>query len=334
MKANKFLTALFVYLFLTSCGTPAKPESYAESPQPTTKAEMIESTMESGVAEIDLGIIPLEALMNGTYSGIYEEPITLVEGKYEGEPYVEGFSDRPTVQYSEGSELYGDLNGDGVHDAVVFLVERGGGTALISYIAAVLNREGQPVDAGALRMDEVSIRSGSIESGTVLLEIITAGPGDGDCCQSYKARRIYALRDGKLVEESGEEGHLERVSTSDLNGTRWTMIELNRDKPALAEVDVTVNFEDGAITGSGGCNTFRSEFKLGEDNPFVITTGPVSSTKKACPDDVASQEAAFFDALEVVSQWGYYYGRLALYNVDDQGEPGRLLFSPSGDATD
>lgn len=213
-------------------------------------------------------------------------------------------------------------------------MERGGGTAVITYIAAVLNRNGQPVDAGVLRMDEVSVRSGFIENGRVLLEIVTTGPGDGDCCQSHKASRTYVLQDGKLVEESSEAGDLDRVSAADLNGTNWSLLELDRNEPVLADVDVTVKFADGVITGSGGCNTYRSVFSLGEDNPFVMSTDPVSATWKSCPAAISNQETAFFKALEAVSQWGYYYGKLVLFYVNRQGEPGWLLFTPSGDGTD
>lgn len=175
-------------------------------------------------------------------------------------------------------------------------------------------------------MDEVSVRSGSIENGRVLLDILTADPGDGDCCQSYKTSRTYALQDGKLYEESSEAGDLDRVSAADLSGTNWSLLEINRNEPVLADVDVTVKFADGVLTGSGGCNTYRSAFSLGEHNPFVMKTSPVSATRKACPAAISNQESAFFKALEAVSQWGYDYGRLALYYVVDQGEPGRLLF--------
>ena len=58
-----------------------------------------------------------------------------------------------------------------------------------------------------------------------------------------------------------------------------------------------------------------------------MTTGPVAATRQACPDPAGAQEAAYFTALEGVSQWAYVFGRLALYYQDDSGEPGRLLFA-------
>ena len=40
--------------------------------------------------------------------------MTLTDGLFEGEPYVEGDASRPTVEYMPGSARYGDLDGDGV----------------------------------------------------------------------------------------------------------------------------------------------------------------------------------------------------------------------------
>ena len=43
-------------------------------------------------------------------------------------------------------------------------------------------------------------------------------------------------------------------------------------------------------------------------------------------------ETAYFTALENVAQWGYEFGDLALYYMDDQDVPARLLFTPAGDS--
>ena len=67
--------------------------------------------------------------MNATYSGIYDDPITLTEGIYEGEPFVEGDASRPTVEYIQGAERYSDLDGDTARlrelgvDVLLLLVE-------------------------------------------------------------------------------------------------------------------------------------------------------------------------------------------------------------------
>ena len=161
--------------------------------------------------------------------------------------------------------------------------------------------------------------------------VITKGPDDADCCGSYKASKAYALQEGQLVELGEEDQDLVRISGADLEGTSWTLVELNYDQPVQADAEVTISFRQGQLSGSGGCNNYTASFSLGEDNPFVMTAGPVAATKMACPDPILDQETAYFAALGSVSQWGYEFGQLALYYYLDDQTSGlaRLLFAPT-----
>jgi hypothetical protein len=191
-------------------------------------AEEARATPAAGAAPVEAGVIPVEALRNATYSGIYDEPITLTDGSYEGKPVGEGDASRPKVQYADDAELTDDLDGDGVADAVVFLVERGGGSGAFTYVAAQVNRAGQPLDAGAVWIeDRIQVKSAAIAEGEVTLEIITHGPGDPACCSTHQTRKTYALQEGKLVETTPQGADLVKVSAADLNGTSWTLLELN-----------------------------------------------------------------------------------------------------------
>ena len=279
-----------------------------------------------------VGELTITALQNAVYSGVYDAPITLTDGRCEGEPFAAGDAARPTVDYVAGAERYGDLDGDGAEDAVVFLVERGGGSGAFVHVAAQLNRDGQPVDAGAVRIeDRIQVRSATSQDGQVLLDLVMPGPGDGACCPSYKASKRYALQDGLLAELPGQEEELVKVTAADLEGTNWTLVEPGNGQPALDEPAVTVSFQDGQISGSGGCSDYTGNFALGEDNPFVMTIGPVAATAMACPDPVQNQEDAYFAALSQVSQWGYAYGDLAFYYLSEGGALERLRFAPSGE---
>jgi heat shock protein HslJ len=321
--------AIAFSLLLAACVAPP-----AATPAPTPAAAAASAAVEetaTSVAEAapaETGLLPVEALKNATYSGIYDGPVTLTEGLYEGEP-IEGDPARPTIEYVDGAELQGDLDGDGTEDAVVFLVERGGGSGVFTYVAAQLNRAGQPVDAGAVRIeDRIQVKSATLEDGQVTLDIITQGPGDVACCGTHQARKTYALQEGQLVETTGEGGDLVKVSATELDGTSWTLLERNGDQPALADSEVTINFGDGEVAGSGGCNSYTGSFSPDEVNPFVMGIGPVAATRQACPDPAGSQETAYFTALENVSHRAYGFGRLALYYQDARGEQGRLLFAP------
>jgi heat shock protein HslJ len=268
----------------------------------------------------------VDALKNATYSGIYDKPVTLAAGQLK--QVLEGQSF--TLHYVDNQELYGDLDGDGVQDAVVFLIERGGGSGAFTYVAAQLNRGGKPVDAGAVRIeDRIGVRSAAIEGGQVVLDLILQGPGDVACCGTHKAHKTYALQGGRLVETTAAGDDLVKVSAADLNGTSWNLLELKEGQPVTGDAQATISFQGGRVTGSGGCNNYDSSFSLDGVNPFAMTMGPVAATRKACPAPIASQETAYFTALERVSQWAYVYGRLALYYKDDSGKTNRLLFAPA-----
>ena len=76
----------------------------------------------------------LEAVADAIYRGIYETPVRLVNGRFEGEPFAEGGMSRPTVQLIGGVLETGDLDGDGGEEAVVLLVENSGGTGSLGDI--------------------------------------------------------------------------------------------------------------------------------------------------------------------------------------------------------
>jgi heat shock protein HslJ len=274
-------------------------------------------------------VLTAEQLKNATYSGIYDDmPVTLTDGKYEGEPFSADSPIRPKVTLLDDGIIFGDLNGDGSDDAAVFLVENSGGTGQFIYVSAQLNQNGQPLNAGIVGLgDRIAIKSVAIENNQVVVEIVTQGPGDGACCPTLKVRATYALQDGALAEVGSEE--LGKISAADLNGTIWTLVDLNFDQqPALADTPVTISFQDGQISGSGGCNSYNGSFTLAEENPFGLSIGPVAATQKACPDPILNQETAYFSALEHASQWGYRVGRLAIYYSNDQNGFGTLLFTP------
>jgi heat shock protein HslJ len=156
------------------------------------------------------------------------------------------------------------------------------------------------------------------------------GPGDGACCASHKADKVYTLQDGILAEVTPAGGDLVRVSAADLDGTAWTLTEVAEGQPVREDTEITIRFEDGAIAGSAGCNTFASSYSLGEDNPFLITLEPVTATRMACDDPIMNQETAYLSALETVSIWGYRFGDLVLRYTADDGTPALLIFAPAG----
>jgi len=286
--------------------------------------------MDSMAPAMDGSRLTDDQLKNATYSGIYDDPVTLTNGLYEGEPFVEGGASRPSVQFIDDSAVYGDLNGDGVEDAAVLLVESSGGSGVFTYLGAQLNQAGQPVDGGTVWVgDRTQIKSMAIENGQAVLEVVTQGPNDPQCCPTAKVRKTYALQDGKLAEAGSEE--LGSVSLQDLNGTSWVLQDFNFDQqPVSPDTEITAEFADGQISGSAGCNNYNAP--LSSDGGQALTVGPVISTQVACPEPQMSEETEYLAALQGAMQWSYLSGKLALTYQNQDGSIGTLVFESQASA--
>ena len=319
MFLRKFSTALALLfgalLSLAAC-VPAETPNQPPTAEPVAQATATESvTSTESVTESTGAMLSVEALKNATYSGIYEEPVTLTDGLYEG-----GEAGDLRLHYKDNDTLFGDLDGDGVDDAVVFLQDSGGGTAAFIYVAAQLNQDGQPVDAGAVMVDDrVQFKAAAIEDGQVNVEVTTRGPGDADCCASYLTHKTYALQEGKLAETSSGDAEPVRVSAAELDGTSWRLVELGENEPVADDVEITIAFAGDQLSGKGGCNNYNGSFTLDDVNPFAIAIGPLASTRMLCPDPAGSLESAYFDALGQASLWGYDFGNLVISYGSGEG---------------
>lgn len=148
-----------------------------------------------------------EELNNATYSGIDDSRVTLVNGEWRGEPYIEGGAARPSAGLAKSFSLRGDVDGDGIDEAVVLLWTSTGGSGTFDYIA-VLGRDsnGDVVNIGTAALgDRVKVRSAEIVDGQLIFDVIQAGPNDAMCCPGQKVRRTFALKNSGLKEISSED---------------------------------------------------------------------------------------------------------------------------------
>jgi heat shock protein HslJ len=84
----------------------------------------------------------------------------------------------------------------------------------------------------------------------------------------------------------------------------------------LPGTKLTASFaDDGTLTGSAGCNTYRTSFTLGRGS---IEIEPPASTQMACetPEGVMDQEAAYLAALPTAVGYRVDGGSLALVSAD------------------
>lgn len=264
---------------------------------------------------------------NLTYQGIYDYPVTLQDGVYEGEPFVPGGASRPRVQLVEDIHVRGDMDGDDSDEAVVLLAESSGGSGVMTYVALVTWRDGTPENLDtALLGDRVQIRSLRLEQDGLIVDLIKAGPNDPACCPTRKTRTIYRLRDGRLVEASSKDQG--SMSLHDLEGVAWRLTHLGRQTPIPEGVLVTLTVEGDRISGTTGCNRYFGSVR--EPEARKLTIGPLGSTRMACPEPKMETERRYLRALESVREVGFLNGRLALtYQLDEGEGVDSLLFAPA-----
>lgn len=81
-----------------------------------------------------------------------------------------------------------------------------------------------------------------------------------------------------------------------LEANPWVLDGEASEPPVKSSQIITVGFDKDLISGHGGCNSYRGEFKVKDHD---LSVGPLSATRMACEkaEDTAA-ETAFLQALE------------------------------------
>ena len=271
----------------------------------------------------EIKTLDVSTLENLTYFGIYEEPVTLRHGRYEGEPFVPEGAARPRVQFAEPLYVIGDLDGDGVNEAAGFLTESSGGSGSYTYLAIVDSDNSQYKNVATQKLgDRVKVRALRLEQGRLELDMVTAAPQEAACCPTLKVHKSYRYAGGKLQQiSSKEQGH---ISIQDLAGS-WSLTHLAWNEPIPAEVKVDIVFEADKFSGLAGCNRYFGGIK--GKGPRDLAFGPIGATRMMCPDPMMRVEDRYLQALQSVKQFSFMFGQLALSYQDDKGWH-TLLFTP------
>lgn len=112
----------------------------------------------------------------------------------------------------------------------------------------------------------------------------------------------------------------DRAPVPRLEGTRWEVNGFNNGRQAVISPVVgtvlSLSFENGAIVGHAGCNSFRASYTLAGDH---ITVGPAAATRKFCDGKgVMQQEHEFLAALASATTWTIERGMLDLHRPDGE----------------
>jgi heat shock protein HslJ len=256
--------------------------------------------------------LSLDVLKNAQFTGIYDDTIVqLSDGYYEGEPFVEGAASRPTVTLIE-PYAFGDLDGDGTEDASLLLVESSGGSGSFVYLAAMLNQDGQPVNAAThFLSDRARPQAMTIAGGIITIDMVAHGPEDPMCCPSLRVIETYQLQGEALSLLSREEKAT--TDLSDLVDVTWKWMGLVvPDGQSEINVrncdDYLLEFaDDGTYTIKADCNRGFGDFSVDGD---AMTIAPPALTRAACPP--GSLDQRYLEFLGLVESYTVQDTRLLL----------------------
>ena len=105
-----------------------------------------------------------------------------------------------------------------------------------------------------------------------------------------------------------------------LEGVEWKVTGFNNGRQAVVSAvtgtTLTLNFENGMVRGSSGCNTFRAPYTSDGNR---LTIGAAATTRKMCAGEgVMEQEQKFLAALKTAKVWTIESGTLDVHRADGQ----------------
>jgi heat shock protein HslJ len=292
----------------------------AVAPAPMVTAE---------VAALQASPPSVEELKNTTYAGLDERlgPVKLTNGRWTGAPPALGAASQPTVELAGDFRVAGDLDHDGIAEAVVILTYRPGGTATFSFLAVVTGKDGILRNLATTALgDRVQVRSVRIDGPTLIVNAVRAAATDAACCPGELAEWQWTLGDGRL--NALISPRTSRLSLTTLAESAWVLRAWDISETAASEPVVTLAYDAGRFMGTGGCNLYAAGVEAGP-MPGEMKVGPMAGTRMACPEPQSSIETRFLQQLGAARMFGFMVGRLAISYVKSDGSLGTMLFDAS-----
>lgn len=180
--------------YLAPTPTPPVLCSPPETPLPNLPTS-VPAGGEAGNAALSLTV-----LRNAVYHSPDWGGFQLTDGVFYRTPSAPNES--PAIYTTRFHNLffYGDINADGLEDALVFLNTQNGGTGHFIELAAVLNQNGSAYNISTIFLgDRVVVESGKVENGIIVLNMRVQGPNDGLCCPSQFVTWNFVLSGDQLM---------------------------------------------------------------------------------------------------------------------------------------
>lgn len=265
----------------------------------------------------------IDQLKSATVSGVLDQPVTLVDGAYEGPPAEAGAASRPTLTLWSAAVGSADVDSVPGSEAIALLSTGSGGSGEFVHLAVFGVRDGKAVSLATAPLgDRVKLNRLWVERGRIMMDVIEAGPKDPACCPTQLARKVFSLQGGALKQEASDV--VGTLSVNLLSATDWVLVEMDRTPVARSGRPPTLLVQYDKVVGFGGCNRYTGTLK--ETSPGTISVGPLASTKMACPAAEMELENKFTSRMNKVTGYTFLAGQLAL-NWTDKEDSGALVFA-------
>lgn len=106
------------------------------------------------------------------------------------------------------------------------------------------------------------------------------------------------------------------TNSDPLNGTTWELYSVGKYSPIDGSV-TTIHFENGQVSGLGGCNQYGGEYQLSGDTLMI---DKLYMTEMACmsPEGIMEQELRFLEYLGNVQSFKVTGDQLQIYWSDGE----------------
>ncbi|MHB1133098.1 MAG: META domain-containing protein [Chloroflexota bacterium] len=278
-----------------------------------------------------------EAVRNGKYELPGIGTFQLRDGNYQ-EKYGEGATQVKRVGVV--TVAFGQIDGNKIEDAAVVLWANTGGSGTFMYLAPILDQDGKPQQAGAqLLGDRVQIKTLAVESGKIVVTVLSQSPQDPMVSPSLQSVQEYGLQGSTLVNltpaaptapaaprpTQQPTAQPSQVAPSGLVGTTWTwqrFVDSEEKDSFLIPYPAAYRLEllsDGKYLVQADCNTGSGSYVL-EKSRLDLNAGPMSQAE--CK--TGSRSSQFIAMLGQVATYELQADVLRL-NLEMDG--GDLVFS-------
>ena len=132
----------------------------------------------------------MDELRNATYHHVVPVPVTLSNGRFEGDAVTSQYTPRLVVTLADAVYASGDLTGDGLDEAVALLAANFGGSGVFESFVIVNDDNGTPQHVASISLgDRARVTSVAIRDGVLVADLVIHGPDDPMCCPTRPVRR-------------------------------------------------------------------------------------------------------------------------------------------------